>query len=272
MPVKTSDALSGRGGMLIGSLPMYDWPQVRHETDAYWQALRYVLVEQGFDVDAALNRHNTPLDTWLSPNLILSQTCGLPYVTTLKRHVALWGTPEYAVAGFYRSRYASQVVTRRGDSRSRLPEFIGTRFAYNSADSQSGFNAMTMLLTDTGIAESLACFDTKASGSHLKSLEAVAAADCDICCVDPVSWQLAQDHLPALTDSLQVIGETPATAALPLVYHIDYASDERIIETRLQLTLCIRRLSDDIKHALHIVDLHHTTPADYAGIAQSLTG
>ncbi len=261
---------------------MYDWPQVREETDYLWQSFRQVLLNNGYDVERQLDRTQKPLDLWLDSRLIFSQTCGLPFVSKLQSSVGLWGTPEYAVAGFTGSRYASQVVVRRSESRRHLSDFANSRFAYNGPDSQSGFNAMKMMLRERIPGKTLSWFTLgEASGSHAESLAAVASGACDICCVDPVSWQLAIDHLSPITDELSVIDQTPATAGLPYVYSLNRESEPqsphtqthkvRLNRVRDQLQHCIRHLPDEVTRALYLVDLHPTSADDYDGIAESLT-
>ena len=60
---------------MIASLPMYDMPHLRGAHDRYWTAIRDAL---GYGPDA-LTRGGDPWAEWQSPDLLLGQTCGLPY-------------------------------------------------------------------------------------------------------------------------------------------------------------------------------------------------
>ena len=66
------------GTGLIAVLPMYDWPEVRGDTDRLWQSLNAALADAGVASPARLNRNVAPEAAWPSPQLVLGQTGGLP--------------------------------------------------------------------------------------------------------------------------------------------------------------------------------------------------
>lgn len=123
---------------MIAALPMYDWPEVRHETDAEWNALRIRLSGIIDDLPLQLIRTNSemppvpggilsgggdvlapdPVDLppdeldfhtlWRHPDLVLAQTCWGPMELGLDEHVQVIGQPDYSEfeggqGEFYRS-------------------------------------------------------------------------------------------------------------------------------------------------------------------------
>ena len=75
---------------MIAHLPMYDVPANRAAHRRLWQALQDQLPDApNFSPPSA-----DLMDDWLSPDLYLSQTCGLPYRAALHGQVQLIATPD----------------------------------------------------------------------------------------------------------------------------------------------------------------------------------
>ena len=77
--------------MSVAALGMYDWPEVRGETDQLWAAIRDGLRGLKMDAPDALDRGGDLWSVWRSPALTLSQTCGLPFAARLAGTVSLLG-------------------------------------------------------------------------------------------------------------------------------------------------------------------------------------
>ena len=75
----------------LAQLPMYDWIELRLATDALWSSIRWALKRQGMASPETLDRDQIPEVAWLSPQLLLSQTCGLPLVQHLRGRVSVLG-------------------------------------------------------------------------------------------------------------------------------------------------------------------------------------
>ena len=213
----------------IAALPMYDWPEVRAETDAQWSRIRDVLRDAGIAAPEALTRDTGDLyDFWRRPDILFAQTCWGPMGDGLADQVHVIGQPDYSdVEGGEGELYRSVVVMRSdaldGESpsvtnSSKLP-FItslsdiirGRRFAYNVPDSMSGYLA---LQADLG---SLDLFSEQiATGGHRASIRAVAASLADVCAIDCRSWALAQLHEPAAA-GLVPVGWTSPRKGLPYI-------------------------------------------------------
>ena len=111
----------------IAALPMYDWPEVRAETDALWVRIRNALRAAGVNAPEALTRRNGDMPgvdlssdefdlptLWRHPNLLLAMTCWGPMELGLATHVRVVGQTNYGgVEGGAGEDYSSAIVMRR---------------------------------------------------------------------------------------------------------------------------------------------------------------
>lgn len=253
--------------MLIASLPMYDWPENRDDTDALWQHYRPIFHQSGLDAPPSLTRSADPMDDWRNPALLFSQTCGFPYVMKLTGSVRILGTPRYAVSGCHGNRYASRFVVHRRAAGDCLESFAATHFAFNDASSQSGFNAMRLTLHEKQLATDFFS-GTLRTGSHRGSARAVAAGKADICALDPVSWALIKRHDRAIASQLKVIDESVAVPTLPYVCARPIA--DRLDSDRICRLLQQRaaELPGTLRQRVWIQGLDYLTGDDYLPIRQ----
>ena len=138
--------------MLVAALPMYDWPEVRAETDAEWARIAAALQAAGIEAPRQLARRNADLPAvpggildcegrsiapgpatvppdeldlstlWRHPALLIAQTCWGPMEAGLAAHVQVVGQPDYsACEGGEGPLYSSAIVMRRGDSHGVAP-------------------------------------------------------------------------------------------------------------------------------------------------------
>jgi ABC-type phosphate/phosphonate transport system substrate-binding protein len=194
-------------GEPVAALPMYDWPEVRASTDAFWICLRAALEARGIAAPARLTRG---ADHWRNPGLVLGQTCGLPYRRGLHAAVTLIGAPDYGLEGCPPGRYRSALVVRADDPRECPRDFVEARYACNSNCSQSGHAALNEALGPLAPARGLL------TGAHRASVIAVAQARADIAAIDAVSWRLARAWEPAAA-RLRVLGWTRPGPGLPMI-------------------------------------------------------
>ncbi len=196
---------------MLAALPMYDVAEMRETTDRFWQAIAERLRAQGIAAPDGLTRGGDLWDLWLSPDLLLAQTCGLPYRTRLHRHVTLVGTPDYGLTGCPPGMYCSVLVARSGTpgDPARLD---GARLAYNDPLSQSGWSAPLDWAGRQGIRFG-ALVET---GAHSASAQAVVEGAADIAGIDAVTWRLIRRYAP-WSDALREIARTPPTPGLPLI-------------------------------------------------------
>jgi ABC-type phosphate/phosphonate transport system substrate-binding protein len=192
---------------VIAALPMYDRPEARHATDRFWQAIRTALGEG----PARLTRDRDPWQIWTDPDLLLAQTCGLPYRTRLHGRVHLVGTPDHGLPGCPPGHYNSVLVTRPGAPRD-FAAFRGRRLAVNDLGSQSGWAAPQQHAARHGFAFA----DPLITGAHAASARAVAEGRADIAAIDAQSWRMIRAHDPRAGD-LAELARTAPTPALPYI-------------------------------------------------------
>ena len=213
---------------------MYDLPAVRWANDALWRRIAMALSAQGIAAPASLDRRADYAAVWQEPGLLLSQTCGYPFVTGLRDRVRLVATPRYRAEGCSRSDYRSVLLVRHDDPASALTELRGRRVAFNALDSQSGHNALRAMVAP--LARDGRFFaGSIATGAHAASMATVADGRADLCAVDCVTWELIRRHEAGKARALRPIGWTDAAPALPLITAADgpAASLRAALETAL---------------------------------------
>ena len=130
------------------------------------------------------------LEVWTAPDLVLSQTCGMPYRLWLHERVALVGTPDYGLEGCAPGHYSSALVVRADDPREALSDYREAVFAYNQTFSHSGYAAPYALCAGHGF-----WFENRVqTHGHRMSAQAVTEGRADIAALDGVTWRLMQAH------------------------------------------------------------------------------
>lgn len=216
------------------SLPMYDWPEVRETTDAFWAVLRARLASCGFEAPGWLDRATPSATLWRSPDLLFSQTCGWPLVSGFFKHVQVVAIPSYAVTGCGSGTYRSALVAKLEDEPLLLAR---GRIAINSRDSLSGYRTLANTLARGGLTAGQVGSWLE-TGGHRASIVAVAEGRADLASIDALSWQLALDHEPA-AKMLHVVGWTDELPALPFV--TAKKNSERVVDVlqAVQVALAI---------------------------------
>jgi ABC-type phosphate/phosphonate transport system substrate-binding protein len=198
---------------MIASLAMYDFGPAGAANDRLWVLIRDGLRARGIDAPDTLTRGASAYwDTWQSPDLLLSQTCGYPFRARLQGKVTYVGTPNYGVEGSPPGHYRSVFVVRRNDARESLADFDGTRFAYNEPLSQSGWAAAQVHAARLG----LELPPSVETGGHQLSAAAVADGRADIAALDAVTFALMQRTDP-VAPRLRALAMTDPTPGLPLI-------------------------------------------------------
>ena len=244
---------------------MYDWPEFTQATDRLWASIRDNLSRAGIDVPASLDRTSPPAKTWQSPNLLLSQTCGLPLVADLSGKVKVLGS--FAYQGIEPAgSYHSVIITQENNKESSI-RLEGKRAVINGDDSYSGCLALKCFVADNGSGESPFA-SVLVSGGHRDSLCAVANGSADIAAIDCVSWHLAKQCEPAIK-SLKVIAHTEGRPGLPLITHRN-ASVQEISVMRDALAGAVDDLDEKSCAMLGIQSFMACDESDYAPIAEDL--
>ncbi len=198
---------------MIAALPMYDMPHAMAANDRLWVRIRDDLRSAGQDAPDTLTRNAPDLFAqWLAPDLILSQTCGMPYRTRLHGKVSLIGTPDYGLPDCPAGHYRSVFIAHIDDPRLRLDQFDGANMAYNEPVSQSGWAAPLNHAHSLG----MTLHPTLKTGGHRLSMQAVAEGRAPLAAIDALTWALLCDHDPA-TRKVKVVGHTTPTPGLPYI-------------------------------------------------------
>ena len=202
---------------------MYDWPEIRGATDAFWHGLS---LHMGWQDE--LNRANYA-ELWRREDLHFSQTCGYPLTHEFKDLLTYVATPHYVADGCDGPNYSSIIFAREAGP---LSEFYGSILAINTVDSMSGMLAAKLVFAP--LASNGEFFRrVKISGGHRNSLAAVRTKFADICAVDAVCVGLAKKHCPEILEGLVEIGRSPSVPGLPFVTKI---GDVELLRAALQKT------------------------------------
>lgn len=197
---------------MIASLMMYARPELAEAHQRYWQRIRLELRDRGIESPEHLDQDAGEFSVWRDPELVLSQTCGMPYRLHLHGHVQLVGTPDFGVQECPPGQYRSAFVVRADDPRTELAAFRDARFAYNIKISQSGWAAPYTHLRPLGF-----WFENRIqSHGHQSSARMVASDDADIAALDAVTWRLIKKYDDFAAD-LRVLEWTQSTPGLPYI-------------------------------------------------------
>jgi ABC-type phosphate/phosphonate transport system substrate-binding protein len=199
---------------------MYLRRETTAATDRFWHAIRDRLRARDIDAPADLARDDMFGGAWTSPDLLFSQTCGMPYRLELHGKVTLFGTPDYGLEGCPPGYYASPFVVRVDDPRRDLLDFKAAKFAYTSKTSQSGWAAAQNHAAGLGFRFQ----NLWQSGGHLASAIGVVKGDADITGLDCMTWRLIQRY-EGFADKLRVIGMTEPTPGLPYITGLNMDAD-----------------------------------------------
>lgn len=236
---------------MIAWLGMYDMPALQPANDRFWAAIRERL---GYGPER-LDRGIDGWDAWQSEQLLLGQTCSLPYRAQLHGRVRLVGTPDYGLPGCPAGHYNSVLVVRADDPRAELVAFDGARVAFNDGLSQSGWAAPYAHFAAAG----LAVGPSVATGAHVASAEAVRDGVADIAALDALTWALLNENRPETVRGLRELERTAPTPALP------YVTGARQDAVRIAdaIEAAIGDISQQDRTALHLLGLVRIPATEY---------
>lgn len=219
---------------------MYDLPHTTAANDLLWQLICDHL---GYGPDH-LNRDTDEWDVWQSPDLLFSQTCGLPYRAKLHDKVQLVGTPDYGIEGCPAGYYNSVILVHHHSDEDTVEELDGQLLAYNDPLSQSGWAAAHEHMTKAGVS-----FVTgPCTGGHNASAGAILTGDADFAVLDALTWAMLQTHDPKAASQLRVIDTTDPTPALPFITSL--GQDAHAIA--IAVSKAINTLPNQARATLHL--------------------
>lgn len=187
---------------------MYDWPEIREDTEAWWSGIARHLKST-----VPLSHLADYMGAWERPDLLFSQTCGYPFTHALRGKVKYIATPHYRADGCSGPTYFSMIFARE---RKPAEDFRGSTAAVNTPDSMSGMLALKLVFA--AYAEQGKFFGKAIhSGGHRKSLAAVSEGRADVCAIDAVCVALARRYAPQDLEGLVEIARSPSVPALPYI-------------------------------------------------------
>jgi ABC-type phosphate/phosphonate transport system substrate-binding protein len=240
---------------MIASLPMYDWPEVREATDAWWHAIAHNLA-----IAFPLDRTDPHTALWKRPDLLLSQTCGYPFTHEFAGKLKLVATPHYAADGCAGPDYQSIVLARR---KGTLESFRGTTAAVNNADSMSGMLALKLVFAP--LARSGHFFGRViATGGHIRSMNAVRDGAADVCSIDAVCVAMARRYRPKDLEGLVEVARSPMVPGLP---YVTIAGDVERLRGALDRAIADPALRE-FRDQLFLSGISRLAVEDYARITE----
>jgi len=191
----------------VASLPWYDHPSIRPDTDNLWRAISASLRGKGITgLPQALDRETSIGEQWQAPNLLISQCCGLDIGSAPAGNLLAIGRPVFEDLNCEPGDYYSYIV-----SNGSVPE--RRRLAVNSLSSHSGSTALFGWLDKQG----LSWQGTLVSGSHRASIDMIRNQSADLAAIDAHSWPLLD------TAGLVVLGTSEMAPTPPFVSSLSCA-------------------------------------------------
>ncbi|EJM72955.1 phosphate/phosphite/phosphonate ABC transporter substrate-binding protein [Pseudomonas sp. GM55] len=240
----------------LAELQMYVAPEPIHQANERWLAriLEHLhctrLDAQGLSLP----------DLWLSPHLLLTQTCGYPLMTALRGKVRVLGRPRYELPDSRGGNHCSLILGRIEDARRTLPDFRDSRGVINGQDSNSGMNLLRYRLaplqrdgrffTQVGI-----------SGSHRESLRWLREDLADLAAIDSVTFAYLARHAAEEVAGLRVITRSAFSPTLPYITSAT-VSDQQAEALLQAMNQALRELPD-VAEILGLPEVLLASESDY---------
>jgi ABC-type phosphate/phosphonate transport system substrate-binding protein len=261
----------------VVALPMYEVsPAIVTADDVFWRRLSARLASGGIDVPTKLERtRGALLDQWRRNDLLLSQTCGYPYVHQLmQRGVKIVGTPVYATnGGLPAGDYRSVVIVKANSPYASLSDLKGKKAGVNDMGSNSGMNAFRAAVASafpTNVLRDGIFATVKVTGGHLNSVRMVASGEIDVAAIDSVSYDLITENYPDLAKNTRVLMDTPAAPGLPLITSAQ-TDDATIEKMRAAIKDTVTNPDDaELRKALKVMKIKDFVVIDEATYARRI--
>ncbi|HEX8592312.1 MAG TPA: PhnD/SsuA/transferrin family substrate-binding protein [Pseudomonas sp.] len=237
-------------------LPMYTAPPRVEQASESWLARIVELL----DTDRLPGGELELTRLWLSPRLLLAQTCGYPLMTTLRHKVQLVGRPVYQLPHSSAGNHCSLLLVRADDPRAQLVEFRGSHGLINGEDSNSGMN---LLRHQVAPLQQDGRFFARISitGGHRDSLRWLKDGRGDLAAIDSVTYDyLARDASDEVA-GLRILARSAVSPCLPYITALgeDGARADHIREAMNQ---ALRDLPE-VAQVLAIDEVLAASAADY---------
>lgn len=199
------------------SLPMYDFPEIRRATDAWWQGIAQHFQRVGIDAANLSLLHDQPVrDLWSDEQLLMSQCCGFDVVFGYRDVLEVLVTPVYTVEGCAGGHYHSRVVVHQDSGLQHLADLRGKVAAINGPESHSGMNSLLSLIQPLSTAGSFFS-QIKVSGAHADSLRLLQQREVDVAAIDCITYALLERYRPEAVVDMVTIAHTDSAPCPPYV-------------------------------------------------------
>jgi len=240
---------------MTSDLSMYLAPaRVSQAQDAWLERILAILGER---------REQKPIvdlaSHWLSPDLLLSQTCGYPFVTSLRGKVRLIGRPSYELTHSSAGSHCSLLLCRADSDVTDLAGFQGSHGLINAPDSNSGMNLLRHTLAGVS---ARGFFSTLTfTGSHRESMRRLKEGEGDLASIDSVTYDyLARDN-SAEIEGLRILLRSARSPCLPYITSIGQtAADAASIRNAMNEAL---NQLPEVSRDLAIKEVLPASEADY---------
>jgi ABC-type phosphate/phosphonate transport system substrate-binding protein len=235
----------------IAELLMYVAPEPVRQANERWLARILERVDATRLDAGALSL----LELWLSPQLLLTQTCGYPLMTALRGRVRVLGRPRYELPDSTGGNHCSLLLTRADNPRRTLPDFRDSRGVINAEDSNSGMNLLRHRLAPLH-RDGHFFAQVGISGSHRESLRRLREDLADLAAIDSVTFAYLARHAEEEVAGLRVVARSAFSPTLPFITAAT-VTDDQAEALRQVLNQTLRELPE----VAQVLGLHEVLPA-----------
>lgn len=199
-------------------------------------------------------------ELWLSPDLLLTQTCGYPLMTLLRDQVRIVGRPRYELPDASAGNHCSLILSRADDVPKTLADFRGSRGVINSEDSNSGMNLLRQRLAP--LQRDGQFFATVGiSGAHRESLRWLREDRADLAAIDSVTYACLAQYAPEEVNGLRVVARSAFSPTLPFITAVS-TTDKQIERLRQVMNQTLLELPD-VAQILGLPEVLAASESDY---------
>ncbi|MFJ4194592.1 phosphate/phosphite/phosphonate ABC transporter substrate-binding protein [Pseudomonas sp. NPDC089534] len=199
-------------------------------------------------------------ELWLSPDLLLTQTCGYPLMTALQGRVRVVGRPRYELSDSSAGHHCSLILARDVDPRRTLADFRGSRGVINNDDSNSGMNLLRQRLAPLQ-RDGRFFASVGHSGGHRESLRWLREERADLAAIDSVTYAYLARHAADEVQGLRVVERSAPSPTLPFITRIG-ATDEQVESLRQVMNRSLKQLPD-VARILGLPEVLPASESDY---------
>ena len=240
----------------LAELLMYVAPESIRQANEVW--LTRILERLGATRQSAEGLSLPEL--WLSPDLLLTQTCGYPLMTVLRGQVRVVGRPRYELPDSTGGNHCSLLLCRADDPRRSLPAFHNSRGVINDEGSNSGMNLLRHRLAPLQ-RDGQFFANVGISGGHRESLRWLREDLADLAAIDSVTFAYLARHAEEEVAGLRVIARSAFSPTLPYI-SVASARDEQIEQLRQVMNQTLQELPE-VGEILGLQEVLPATERDY---------